>query len=308
MNFEFRMLGLDSVWRNTKSREISFYNLNPGHYQFEVKAINVNGIKSKQAAVYQFFISKPFWKTTWFYLLLFFSILGIIAFIMKLIMKHALKKEKEKSRIQQLVSDSQLKALQSQMNPHFIFNAINSIQAYILNNEKQIAYDYLAKFSSLIRKILFLSNQKTVLVKTEVETLELYIQLEQKRLKNKFDYQIEIDEELYDEEVQVPTLILQPFVENSIWHGLMNLNDSRKGLLRITGRMEDGELIVGVIDNGIGRGKAAEYQKPNHDSMGINLIKDRLHVLGSDVQINYIDLLDSNQQPVGTEVEIRFKL
>ena len=130
------------------------------------------------------------------------------------------------------------------MNPHFIFNAINSVQSYILKKKEKEAYSYLAKFSKLIRTVLNNSQEKTLSLRSELETIELYVELEKMRFTNSFDFELDVSENVDIENIQVPTMLIQPYVENAIWHGLMNLEDERKGLLKIDISINDAFLKV----------------------------------------------------------------
>jgi ligand-binding sensor domain-containing protein len=307
--YQYRLIGADTNWHSSKNKIINFSQLSPGSYIFQAKVQTENGQESKNIVEYKFSIQKPFWLTYWFYLL----ILLIISICMFLYNRYQIKKielkEKEKTRINQLLAESQLTALQAQMNPHFIFNAMNSIQAYILNNEKQAAYDYLAKFSSLIRKVLQQSQHKTISLTNEIETLSLYIELEQKRFKNKFSYQITTDSEISANEIKIPTNLIQPLVENSIWHGLMHLPEGKTGNLHIHFSQPPGQFVISVTDNGIGREAAQQYKtEKKHESMGSQLVYNRLSILSSTHYIQgkivIFDLYNSEQQSTGTEVRI----
>lgn len=193
------------------------------------------------------------------------------------------------------------KALKAQMNPHFIFNALNSIQSCILTGEKEIAYTYHSKFAILMRLILSNSQEESIQLKDELKSLKLYIELEQFRTENAFNFNINIDEDIDLKKQLTPALLFQPFVENAIWHGMMN-NKSETGQLNITLK-KDGENINCIIkDNGIGR-KAAKNMKsklrdPNHKSVGIDVTTTRIEIFnrkyGSNVEVIFNDLFNNN--------------
>lgn len=293
-----------------KNSQINFENLPADHYKLIIYAVNNDGIKSTKPLYLNFTISPPFWNTTWFILLLVFLILGTIIIVVRKIIINIKKKENEKATIEKLISDFQLKALQAQMNPHFIFNAINSIQNYVLNKKEDEAYNYLAKFSKLVRMVLNNSRENELTLQTEIETLNLYIELEQLRFDNSFEYQLNVlgDINLYD--IEIPTMILQPYVENAIWHGLMNLNGERKGVLKIELRSEDDYLLIKIEDNGVGRTRSSEFKKESiHHSVGMQLIEERLELIKrlwatNNVKVIINDLLDANKDVCGTKVEI----
>lgn len=219
------------------------------------------------------------------------------------------ERDKQLVKIQKEIAESKLTALQAQMNPHFIFNSLNSINWYIVKNRSEEASQYLAKFSKLVRLILDNSKKFTIPLKKELETLQLYLDLESMRFEEKFNYQIQTDSEVDLEEVAVPPLILQPFLENAIWHGLMHKKG--KGNIVIQIFPENGHLKCIVQDDGIGRKAASEYQKSpgeNHQSTGIKLTTDRIqlmhdHFLSKDT-VRIIDLEDDQGIAAGTRVEV----
>ena len=202
-----------------------------------------------------------------------------------------------------------MKALKAQMNPHFIFNCMNSINSYILENDKKMASDYLTKFSTLIRLILENSDKQNINLADELAMLETYMQLEQNRLDNKFDYHITVDPFIKTIAFEIPSLILQPFVENAIWHGLAHKKE--RGKINISIHKNSTGLICIIEDNGIGRSKASvlkQEQLIKHQSMGMKVTEDRLKLLNQlnmeRPSVTIIDLFDEKHQPSGTRVEI----
>ncbi len=201
-----------------------------------------------------------------------------------------------------------LKALKAQMNPHFMFNSLNSIQYYILENDSKSAVKYLSKFSNLIRLILEESDVELGQLRNELNMLQLYLELEQVRLENKFDFEITISKSINIDQTMVPSLLIQPIVENSVWHGITNKKE--KGFISVDFIMEKGVLICTVTDNGIGRKKASEYKKSTQfrKSMGMSISRERLNLLHSkvqkDVKINIFDL-EENGIATGTKVVIK---
>ncbi len=202
-----------------------------------------------------------------------------------------------------------LKALRSQMNPHFIFNCMSSIQECMLTGRIDDASTYLTKLSRLLRMVLNYADEENITLDKELEMLMLYLQLEKIRLKNGFEYTIEMDDEVLPEEINVPTLILQPFAENAIWHGLLNKEDNRT--LSVRGRIENDMLHLSVEDNGIGRTKATQLRsaKKSHESKGLQLIEKRLLILRQQYNKTAIgfkihDLFTRDNLASGTNVEI----
>jgi len=240
-----------------------------------------------------------------FYLIIILSI-SIIA--IALIALLFIRLNKLRNRQKTLLLEQKL--LRLQMNPHFLFNAINGIQKYILKKDKQEAYDYLAKFARLIRIILNNSQEKTLVLHQELEMIKLYIELEQLRFNNAFEFILKISEDLNEYETAVPTMLIQPYIENAIWHGLMNLDNERKGILKVSIEIKDTILKIVIEDNGIGRERAKSYRKEeNHRSLGMKLTEERLLLINkmddyehAKVLIN--DVLDEQKNICGTRVEI----
>ncbi len=218
-----------------------------------------------------------------------------------------LKNEKKYVKLEQT-------ALRSQMNPHFIFNSLNSIKLYIIDNEKENAVYYLNKFSKLIRKILAATKEKETTLADEIETMKLYMNIENIRFSNAIKSSFNIDKNLNVNTIKVPSLILQPFIENAIWHGL----SSKKGDKKISLTFEennDNFLIITIEDNGVGRKRSSEIKEKKihkRDSIGIKLTEDRLENFAqsykNDFSITFVDLYDSENNPRGTKVIIKIPL
>jgi LytS/YehU family sensor histidine kinase len=203
--------------------------------------------------------------------------------------------------------------LRQQMNPHFIFNTLNSIQYYMYQHDKLATNNYLTKFSSLMRKVLENSQHTSVPLRDELEALTLYLELEQIRFKDKFDYEIKIDEEIDTLLYKIPTMLIQPYVENSISHGLMPCEG--KGLVRINLKLESEFILCTIEDNGIGREAAKEIKQKkesNHNSLGTQIVTSRLELVnalyGTSLKTIYTDLKNTNGDPEGTRVEIQIPI
>jgi len=218
----------------------------------------------------------------------------------------------------QKIVQIEMRALRAQMNPHFIFNVLNSIKLYMVQNDTRTAANYLTKFSKLIRLILNNSQSQVILLEDELESLKLYIEIENFRFNNKFDYKIELSNNIDAEFLELQPLILQPYVENAIWHGLMHKKEER-GILLIKIELLNGEnkeeiLVFTIEDNGIGRKKAAEMKsntarKRKHKSVGMELTKDRIEMTnqfyGIKATVEVIDLEHENGEAAGTRVVVR---
>lgn len=220
--------------------------------------------------------------------------------------RHKIETEKMKAELQTQI-------LRSQMNPHFIFNCLNSIENFIMQNDKRQASDYLNKFSLLIRSILDSSRNDVVPIAKDMESLKLYVELEQLRFNNKFEYKVYVDPALAGGDYLVPSMLIQPFVENAIVHGMAH-SENRSLSISIMATL-DGDRIKYVIqDNGIGREKAKVYNmqnKPYHKSVGLKITEERINMFNqqkvSDRSVNITDLYDENKNPGGTKVEIILK-
>jgi LytS/YehU family sensor histidine kinase len=191
------------------------------------------------------------------------------------------------------------------MNPHFIFNALNSIGSYITNKDGTTAKNYLNKFSGLMRETLENSHKETITLKEDFEILKTYLDIERKRFSEGFDFKLKIDSELDPENILVPPMMLQPFVENSIWHGISGLN--YKGVLEIEVKKEDDKLLYAIDDNGIGRKKSNKNNKGyKKQSLGIKITKDRIEILNKKKKIDgSLKIIDKE---VGTRVELRLPI
>jgi len=211
------------------------------------------------------------------------------------------------------ISEIRQANLRQQMNPHFIFNTLNSIQYYMYQHDKLATNNYLTKFSSLMRKVLENSQHTSVPLRDELDALNLYLELEMIRFKDKFDYKIDVDEEIDTLLYRVPTMLIQPYVENSISHGLMPAEN--KGFVKIDLKLENEYISCTIEDNGIGREAAQEKKRKsedNHNSLGTQIISSRLDLVntlyGTSLKTIYTDLKNKNGEPVGTRVEIQIPI
>ena len=212
------------------------------------------------------------------------------------------------------INELKLTSLLSQMNPHFIFNALNSIKLYIINNDAKLAARYLNKFSKLIRRILEASNTKEISLQEELETMDLYMTIENIRFSNEIIFSIKVGEAINLETIKVPPLILQPFLENAIWHGLSSKKNDKKITLSVQ-KNKEGFVKIIIQDNGIGREASAKIKSEkslNRKSIGISLTKERLTNFSKNYKkeyaIIYEDLLDKTNNPKGTKVSISIPL
>jgi LytS/YehU family sensor histidine kinase len=226
--------------------------------------------------------------------------------------KTALENEHKAERVayQSRMVELEMQALRAQMNPHFIFNCLNSINRFILKNQSDEASDYLTKFSKLIRLILFNSQSQSVPLENELEALKLYLEMEMLRFEGRFHFQINPDPELEVEDIEVPPLIIQPYVENAIWHGLMHKEG--QGHLSIDLHREKGTLLCQITDDGVGRKRAAELKSKSASkgkSLGMQITSHRLELINSlnekETTVQITDLVDPTGEACGTRVVLR---
>lgn len=312
LSFRYQLQGSIDYWVTTQSNEITFGNLPPGDYTFILYALNGNGIASTEPVTVHIHVNTPFTQTWWFYSLLAIGS-ALILFLLARMRANAIRlKAAAKSEEEQRMSELRMSALRAQMNPHFIFNAINSIQHYILNNDSEKAYSYLAKFSKLIRLVLDQSQSKTITLKQELEMLGLYLELEKLRFEQPIEVTVHIAPNIDQGAIRLPGMLIQPYVENAIWHGLLPL-EGRDGILTITISEENDQLLIAIEDNGVGRAGMEDTQKqPKRQSYGMLITSERLKLMGrSDFTVNrvaIIDLRDPLDKPRGTRVEITISL
>ncbi|MFN5983000.1 MAG: sensor histidine kinase [Fluviicola sp.] len=247
---------------------------------------------------------------------LYFITLGIIIIsalvFIKILIQRVKKVEHQKSEVALQLIETEAKALRTQLNPHFLFNSLNSIRLFILKNDSESAENYISKFSKLLRLVLNQSRKDIVTVYDEIQTLKLYLEFEQLRFDAGFEFEIQID----GQEVLkhfIPPMLLQPFVENAIWHGLMHRKDNG-GKIKISFQNQVSGLYVSIQDNGVGRKIAQGFktnQSINEGSVGLTITKERMKILAkrtnlqNDLEIE--DLVDDKNQAIGTLVNLYFE-
>ncbi len=242
--------------------------------------------------------------------IMFFFAIIVVLFGLVFFFYYRTIKDNEAMKLKQRVLETERSLLRTQMNPHFIFNALNSIQSFITSNNQLDAVRFLSKFAKLMRMILDHSMQQFVPLNDELASLALYIDLEKARFNNRFDYRIDIDDNVDEELVSVPPMLIQPFVENAILHGLMHKQESGLIVISLTDN-GDGTLTCQITDNGVGRKAAAEIESKNgraHKSVGMQLTRERLQDLNrktkSELSYTITDLEDASGNALGTQVTI----
>jgi len=316
INYAYRLEGFDNDWNYVPSdrRYADYTNVPPGKYFFRVRSTNSDGLWSTQELSIEIIVRAPFWKTLWFKI---FAAL-ILTFLIWYTVNNQIRKIRKKQEIERKIFESEKtvfeleqKVLHLQMNPHFLFNTLNSIQSFIMKNETDNAVEYLSKFSKLMRLMLLTSRASNVVLSDELKLLQLYLEIESLRFDFVFHYQIRIDPDIEEEFTAIPPQMVQPLIENSIKHGL--LFKEGDGLVEVFFKQYEEFIEITVTDNGIGRGKAAEIQerkKLTVTNQGIAITKERLSIFNRQkgtriYSLEYTDLYDTGGKPSGTKAVLK---
>ena len=305
VEYSYRLLGSsDENWNAlSNGTTVSYAGLRPGHYRFEVRTLNWNDLPGR-SDVFEFEISPPWWTTWWFLVLVILAIIGAVYYFVMRRINHI----RFKAKMEQKITETEMKALRAQMNPHFIFNCINNIDAFVQSNDRHNATIYLNKFAKLLRNVLDSSQQRTVSLAKDIETLELYVALEQLRDKGKYEVSIHMKQDLLNADYHVPPLIIQPLVENAIIHGLRKKRGTG-GKLDISVIGQHPYLKYVIEDNGIGRKIIKGNLSKGHTSYGTQMSQDRIRFFNNEdkASIMIIDM-ERNGTPIGTRVEVLLKV
>ncbi len=309
--YYYKLSSLNNNWIINSTPNISYYSLPHGNYTFQAKALMPDG-QFTNTIQYKFTIRTPWNKSWWFYSLCVLGIGSIIYGAAKYRINQIKEKEKLKAEFGAKIIESELGALRAQMNPHFIFNSLNSINSFIVSNKGEQASNYLGDFSRLIRLILANSKNETISLAQEIETLEYYLKLESLRFKDKFTYSIIYHEDLPISIIKIPPMIVQPYIENAIWHGLMNKEDNDGKVIITFDLSDEDDLVATIIDNGIGRVAAKQYKSESlhkNKSYGMLITEERLQLIqekfGKKASVIITDLYNNKQQAQGTNVTIK---
>jgi hypothetical protein len=326
-SIRYKLKEINEEWHHNPAGyySIRYDGLASGNYTLLVQASNVANQFNGSTKTLLIHINPPFWDTWWFRTIVAICIIAVIYVLIRWRVRQKFqlqldRSEKEKqlaenakqlAELQQQKTEVEMQALRAQMNPHFIFNCLNSINRFILTNETEAAANYLTKFSRLVRMVLSNSEEAFIPLEDELMSLRLYIDLEQLRFKNAFEYVIKIGNNVNPATIAIPPLLLQPFVENAIWHGLMNKGSD--GKLEISIDLVNDFLCCTIADNGIGRTKAFTIKSKSAEknkSMGLQITKNRMALLNSNSdEHNFTinDLIDENGNAKGTSVFIKIK-
>ena len=297
-NYYYRLREIDETWINAGSRPFADYtDIKPGEYVFEVKAGHGNTFSAVTAI--PIVIRPPWWGTLWFRI----CSLALLAGILYWFLKKRIEVIRTRSELKHKIAESEMMALRAQMNPHFIFNCINSIDAMIQQDDKYRATTYLNKFAKLIRNVLDISRENSVPLSKDLETLQLYLDLEMFRHAGQFKVDLTADPELLSGDYKVPPLIIQPYVENAILHGLRGRYD---GILHIDVRRDADKIIYTIEDNGSGRRPTNGNGIHGSKGIGMQISSDRIRLFNQEEQANVevVDLMEGTQ-PTGTRVIVQ---
>ena len=312
--YRYRMDGIDTAWSTPTRNHLIAYNLRPGNYRFQMQASynETNWIDFPHTVSIN--VAAPFWQQWWFYVLIGLITVSVTAIVYRFIQSSKTQKRKLEE-LNRMMNESRLLAIRSQMNPHFIFNSLNAIQESIVMQDFDTAYQYLSKFSKLLRQVLNNSEKNFIPLKDEIEVNQLYLELESLRFKRSFSYSLSIEENIDTETLRFPSLLLQPFIENAIWHGLMHKQGEKK--LDISFCLQNNHLECIIEDNGIGRERSAEIKRNKlgsqyFESKGTQLSGQRIQLLNetghTKASIQIDDLKKSTGEPEGTRVTLKLPL
>ncbi len=312
ITYHYRLKGLDNDWKITSQALLEFISLPPGEYELELFAVNKFGVNSDTIRV-KWKIKAAFWQRTWFILLCCALMCFVTWFIVTRRNRLRRRKEAMQRVFEQRLQELEQKAMLAQMNPHFIFNCLNSVQEFIIDNDVLNANKYLSNFARLVRQTLDNSFQSAISIDNETQYLTTYLDLEQMRFKNRFRYTINIDKSIVTSQAMIPGMILQPYVENAIRHGIQN-KDDHTGRIDITISRQENELVCSISDNGVGR-KASQAFKTmyvKHQSRGMQLTQERIDMLNKNLEHKIVVQVEDNTSDAGaatgTTVTIRFPL
>lgn len=310
VKYKYQMEGYDKHWIEAGKRNyVSYTNLAPGQYTFKVLCTDPDGNWIEKPTILNISIATAFYNTWWFYTLIAIILFTIIYGFFLYRTNQIQEKELIKRKFTKELAEVEMKALRAQINPHFLFNSLNSINNFILKNDTKQASKYLVKFSQLVRNILNNSSNTYISLEEELHTIELYMIIEGMRFSNQFSYKIEVEEGLNTSLLNIPSLLLQPYVENAIWHGLLH-KDGEKYIIISVKKIQENSISITIEDNGVGR-KVAERieQKPKHrKSFGMQLGESRIRILNqennSTAKVDVIDLYSDKNEALGTKIDI----
>ncbi len=309
VEYRYRLLGGKSQWHITYNRQIEYSDLAPGYYTFAVQARSSGQGWGKEQQL-SFQIVPAWWQTRWFGGLAILVFLLLVIGGMRWRISRVEAKEAEKRASLERVNHLEHQALSAMMNPHFIFNALGSIQQYMFEHGPEKANNYLARFAKLVRRNMSGAGKTLIPLEEEVERLQLYLGLEKLRFEERLTYHLEVDDQLDSVTVMIPPMVIQPYVENALWHGLMPKKEG--GTLWIEFKSAGGFIYVSIKDNGVGMEASKKVLKVGHVSRGMTLTEERLlhlsHRYKQQLKINIRELRNEQGEIAGTQVELYLPL
>lgn len=309
LEYRYRLKGLTDQWISTSNSQVDFAFLPPGDYEFQVYALAGVGFENPKPVSVRFVIHPPLWRTWWFMPISLLLLIGLFI----LWNRRRMLKIRDRHELESSIDFYRQQSLTRQMDPHFVFNSLNSIQSYIMKNDRIEASSYLSKFSKLMRLILSNSQTSIIRLQDEITALNLYLELESLRFQHKFEFEILVSPDLDANLAYIPAFLVQPFVENSIWHGIMYLEGQGRITVRFNRKGDQIECIID--DNGIGRERSAAIKNESgrdRASLGIQLVESRLKLLSKvyniEMKVVFVDLYDEKGVSGGTQVIINLPL
>lgn len=320
LDFEYQLVGFDNSWVKSSSEQLALYNnLDGGKYEFKVRVRDQFGNWSPKISSVRIDLASHWYSTIWFKILLvMLFIAAITMFFLYRIREHKNinklqldyndklkeelsrnaikikeqaadiereKQERMENNYKQKLYESELKAIRSQMNPHFIFNVLNSIEAYVVERDSKSASRLIQKFASISRLVLENSQFSTVGLKSEIQLLKLYLELEQERFNHAFDFQMDIQKGLVDEHIKIPSMLIQPMVENAVHHGVRHLKD-KKGFILLKISEDENKIVIEILDNGVGFKDSPSIKSSSFktSSFGIKGVRERINIINSNLK------------------------
>ncbi|MFD1551571.1 hypothetical protein DNU06_03300 [Putridiphycobacter roseus] len=297
--YKYKLNADSKEWTYTKRSNLLFPDLASGTYSIELYA-STNGINwSSKPALLKISVLFPFWETVSFKLIVGLTILICLV----LLYYYLLRKVKNTEAIKRQIQSLKIEALNAQMNPHFIFNSLNSIQSFIINNDRKASNKYLSMFAQLMRKTLANSQEPTISLQKELDLIKIYLELENLRFNNQIETIIEKEPSIHATNVLIPTLLIQPLIENAIWHGIRPKNEKGKICIRI--KKVEKYLFLFIEDNGIGILKSMEKSRLNHESKGTKLLTNRIELFAGFYHMQHDFKVKNATDKEGTIVEIK---
>jgi len=309
VRYQYFLEGYDATWSAPVSDRFATYtNLSPGHYTFHVKAIDETGLISIQEATMAIHIVPAIWQRLWFQLLTFGLLIAFLTWLSSWLLSTRRRQKQKQLQDELIISELQLKTFRNQMEPHFTFNAINTIGASIYSKEPEVAYTHLQKFSRLVRSLILSADQVSRPLSEELDFVRNYLELEYYRFSDRFSFDIHIDEQV-NTMWEVPKMIVQTHVENALKHGL--LPKAGAGTLKISAFLVDRDLVVEITDNGIGR-IAAAINNTESTGKGLKIIREYCDFyerrFGRAIIFTTEDLTDPGGKAIGTKVRIQISI